>query len=318
MIKNPPRDLQVEVEKLTGFFRGVCEDVNDPLKAGRIRVRIFGIHTPKVIKSDIEGIPTDELPWAEPCMPIQEGSISGFGIWAVPLQGSHVMVFFENSNPSQPRYFASMPGIPESRESYSNNNRATSKRTDGFRDPDGKYPLNSRLGEPDVDRMARGVSTGTLVDTKNGQLDSGVSVAGGGSWSEPSSPYSAKYPHNMVIATHGGVVIELDSTEGSKRFQIYHPSNTYIECDNSGNLVIKNKADRYEITVGNRNSHVQGNDNDTADGNRNIKVGGNETKEIGGNETKDVGGNVEITVGGNVDLTAGGIVTITASTINLN
>jgi hypothetical protein len=239
-------------------------------------------------------------------------------MWSVPLQGSQVMLFFENENASQPRYFASMPGIPESKESYKNNNRVTSKRTDGFRDPDGKYPLGSRLGEPDVHRLARGVTQDTAVSSKNSNRDTGVSIAGGGSWSEPSSPYNAQYPHNMIIATHGGVIIELDSTEGSKRFHIYHPSNTYIECDNSGNLVIKNEADRYEITVGNRNSHVKGNDNDTADGNKNVKVGGNETKEVGGNETKEVGGNVTINVGGNVDLTAGGIVTVTASTINLN
>lgn len=310
MIKNPPRDLQIDVEKLVGFFRGVVEDNKDPLKAGRVRVRVHGLHTSKVIKSETEGIPTDELPWAEPCFPIQEGSISGFGMWSVPLQGSHVMVFFENSNPSQPRYFASMPGIPESKESYKNNNRATSKRTDGFRDPDGKYPLSNRLGEPDVHRLARGVTQDTAVSKKNSDRDTGVSTAGGGSWSEPSSPYNAKYPHNMVIATHGGVVIELDSTEGSKRFHIYHPSNTYVECDNSGNLVIKNKADRYEITIGNRNSHVQGNNNETVDGNENVKIGGNETKEVGGN--------VEITVTGNVDLTAGGNVTVLASTINLN
>ena len=90
MIKNSPKDLQIDIERLNGFYRGVVEDNKDPLKAGRVRVRIHGLHTSKKLKSDIEGIPTNELPWAEPCMPIHEGSVSGFGAWAVPLQGSHV------------------------------------------------------------------------------------------------------------------------------------------------------------------------------------------------------------------------------------
>jgi hypothetical protein len=47
MIKNSIRDIKFNVEKLTGFYRGVVEDNKDPLKAGRVRVRIHGLHTPK-------------------------------------------------------------------------------------------------------------------------------------------------------------------------------------------------------------------------------------------------------------------------------
>ena len=115
MQKNSPKDYFIDSMKLNGFYRGVVEDNDDPEKAGRVRVRIFGIHTEKINKTEIEGIPIDELPWAEPCLPIIEGSISGFGMWGVPLQGAHVMLFFENGNVSNPRYFASMPGIPESK-----------------------------------------------------------------------------------------------------------------------------------------------------------------------------------------------------------
>lgn len=80
MLKNQPADLQVESDKLNGFFRGVVENNNDPEKAGRVRVRIFGLHTEKKLKTETEGIPTEELPWAEPCFPIVEGSVSGFGM----------------------------------------------------------------------------------------------------------------------------------------------------------------------------------------------------------------------------------------------
>lgn len=307
MIKNSPYDLQLDPDKLFGFYRGVVEDNNDPEKAGRVRVRVFGLHTEKNTKTEIEGIPTDELPWAEPCLPVVEGSISGFGMWGVPLQGSHVMVFFENTNPMQPRYFASMPGIPQSKESLKksevNKNVPTSKK-DGFRDPDGKYP--TRTGEPDVHRLARGESSQTLVQTKRTNLDKAVPIAYGGSWSEPDPPYNAKYPHNFVFTTHGGLTVELDSTPGSKRFHVFHPSNTYIECDNNGVLVIRNQSDKYEIVIGDRKVHVQGDNDETVDNDERVKVKGNKSTEINGNEFRRVEGDQELDLRGDVTYDVGG------------
>lgn len=333
MIKNNPADLQINIENLNGFYRGVVEDNRDPLKVGRVRVRIHGLHTPKKEKSDIEGIPTDELPWAEPCMPIHEGSVSGFGAWAVPLQGSQVMLFFEDSNPSQPRYFASMPGIPEAKEQFSINTRATSKK-DGFRDPDGEYPSKHRLGEPDFHRLARGVSSETLVSTKNQQKAIGIPTALGGTWSEPDSPYNAQYPHNHVIATHGGITIELDSTPGSTRLHLYHPSNSFIEVDNDGNMVVKNNAEKYEIVLEGKNIYIRQQRNITIDGESKKKVVGNEaievggdreekidgdlTKTIDGDKTETIGGDLSITITGNGTIDATGNLSITSPAINLN
>ena len=310
MQKNSLSDLMPESNKLFGFYRGVVEDNNDPKKAGRVRIRIFGLHTEKKNKTDTEGIPTDELPWAEPCLPIIEGSISGFGMWGVPLQGSHVMIFFENGNLLQPRYFASMPGIPENKKSLKKtlvNKEEVVSKNDGFRDPDGKYP--TRVGEPDVHRLARGESGQTLVNTKKSYRDKVVPTAYGGNWSEPEPAYNAKYPENFVFTTHGGLTVELDSTPGSKRFHIYHPSNTYIECDNDGVLVIRNQSDKYEIVIGNRNSHIKGANNETVDADERVKVKGNKSTEINGDEFRrvegdqqsDLRGDVQQVIGGNLD-----------------
>ena len=343
MQKNSLSDLMPESNKLFGFYRGVVEDNNDPKKAGRVRIRIFGLHTEQKNKTDTEGIPTDELPWAEPCLPIIEGSISGFGMWGVPLQGSHVMLFFENGNLFQPRYFASMPGIPENKKSLKKtlvNKEESVSKNDGFRDPDGRYP--TRTGEPDVHRLARGESNQTLVQTKRENLDRGVGVAYGGNWEEPDPAYNAKYPENFVFTTHGGLTVELDSTPGSKRFHIYHPSNTYIECDNDGNLVIRNQGDKYEIIIQSRYIHilndnivtvdaderhkVKGNkfteineDEDRrVDGDRRTEIRGDETKAVSGNETDTVSGDLTINVTGAVNLTSSTIVNVKAPKINLN
>jgi hypothetical protein len=324
MLKTGIADTQIEVEKLHGFYMGVVEDNIDPLKAGRVRVRIHGIHSEQTIKDELDGIPVDELPWAEPVLPIYEGSVSGFGIWSVPRQGSLVVLFFLNGNVFQPRYFGSLPGIPESQEHYSSNESLN--RSVGFKDPDGKYPLSKRLGEPDVERLARGVKADTIVETKDNNRDTGVSIAGGGTWDEPQSPFAAEYPENFVIHTHNGLVIELDNTEGNRRINIYHPSNSFIEIDESGNMVIKNAAEKYEITLSGRNVHVVSQENKTIDSDKNLKVGGNHNEEIGGNKTEEINGNKEetvngnlnITVSGNVNLQASGIVTIQGSIVNIN
>jgi hypothetical protein len=305
MIKNPLSDTKIETEKMVGFYRGVVEDNNDPLKAGRVRVRIWGLHTSQKIQDDEKGIPTEHLDWAEPCLSLSEGSISGFGTWNVPLQGSHVMLFFENGNIAQPRYFATMPGIPESKESLDTNNSqdkilagdSTSYR--GFQDPNGVYPTDARIGEPDVHRLARGISNDTLVDTKNANRDLGVPTALGGSWSEPASPYNAKYPHNIVIATHGGITVEYDSTPSHTRLHFYHPSNSYIEIDNDGNMVIKNGNQKYEIVLSDNNIHIKRDRNLTIDNDSTKLVKGNSLEEISGDETRQIGGDVNETIDGN-------------------
>jgi len=283
--------MAVESEKLLGFYRGVIEDNNDPEKAGRVRVRIFGIHTEKKLKDETEGIPTEELPWAEPCMPLIEGSISGFGAWSVPVQGSHVMVFFADGNIMQPMFFATLPGIPEKKQPLKKTvvtQEQNLPKNIGFRDPDNQYPTKEKLGEPDVHRLARGVSNETLVTTKEENLDQAVQEAFGGSWDEPDPAFAAQYPHNFVFTTHGGLTVELDSTPGAKRFQIYHPSNSYIECDNDGNIVYRNNADKYEITIQSRFVHILQDNFETVEGDERVKVVGDKYTEINGEENRQV------------------------------
>ena len=257
---------------MNGFYRAIVEDNNDPTKRGRVRVRIWGLHTDKLTKTVKEGIPTNELPWAEPCLPIHEGGVSGFGIFGVPLQGSHVMVFFENNNLNQPRYFASLPSFPTQAPD-------TSK---GFNDPAGKYPKRERLNEPDYHRLSRGESSRTLVDKKNSDAAKAVATATGKTWNEPSL-YNSRYPHNFVIATHGGVVIEMDSTPQGNRLHLYHPSNSYVEIGHNGDMIIRNQNDKYEIVLGSKNAHTKGDDNTTADGDINIFAGANVNVKATGN-----------------------------------
>lgn len=303
MFKREPTDLKPTQSTLTGIYRGVVEDNVDPLKAGRCKIRVFSIHTNKKMKDEYEGIPTDELPWAEPALGITEGSVTGFGVWSVPLQGSHVFVFFESGHIMNPRYFASVPGVPTEAPDTS----------DGFNDPAGQYPNTSSteptkpnaLNEADYHRLARGETGNTPVSYRNANLDTGVQQADGGTWDEPSSAYAASYPHNVVFATHAGLVIEVDSTSGNERYHIFHPSNTFIEVDVDGNVIVKNAKKKYEIVGDDKNIHIILDHNQTVDGQRTDRVALDEIRYVGQTRDEEVVEDIEQDVGENKYITIG-------------
>lgn len=223
--------------------------------------------------------------------------MTGFGLWSVPLQGSHVFVFFEGGHILHPRYFATVPGIPSE-------NPNTSK---GFNDPDGMYPNTTsvepekpnELNEADFHRLARGDTSNTPISYRNSNLDTDVSKADGNTWDEPSSAYSAQYPHNIVFSTHSGLTIEVDSTPGEERYHIFHPSNTFIEVDKDGNVIVKNAKRKYEIVGNDKNIHIMLNHNQTVDGQRTDKVYKDEIRYVGQTREETIVEDVDQTIGEN-------------------
>ncbi len=86
------------------WWIGVVEDRRDPLFLGRAKVRIVGWHT-----SDKTVMPTENLPWAEPIMPIDHGK-NPVGV----REGDYVVGFFKDSVQMQePVMIGVLPGIPE-------------------------------------------------------------------------------------------------------------------------------------------------------------------------------------------------------------
>jgi len=75
------------------MYSGICEDnKTDPLKLGRIKVRVFGVHRDNRNNDKYEGIPTKDLPWANPVF--GSSSIDGISDFNIPSQGSTVIVAF--------------------------------------------------------------------------------------------------------------------------------------------------------------------------------------------------------------------------------
>ena len=133
---------------MMNIWQGVVEDRYDPLKLGRCRVRILGLHTTN--KIDGEGIPTEHLPWATPSQPITSAAMNGIGTTPMgPVEGTWVFGFFrDGGNEQEPVMIGTFGGIPE--KDYKHDPQK------GFNDPFGTYPLTTHLGEPDTNRAARG------------------------------------------------------------------------------------------------------------------------------------------------------------------
>lgn len=94
-----------------GFYRGEVVDVNDPKRAGRVKIRVFSI---------FDDVPVDALPWAI----MGNGAIGGdsdYGVFYVPDIGSHMLVVFENGDPDQPIYLGALPARPHGPSEKSKN-----------------------------------------------------------------------------------------------------------------------------------------------------------------------------------------------------
>lgn len=75
---------------------------------------------------------------------------------------------------------------------------------------------------------------------------------------EPASAYAAQYPHNRVITSKSGHVIEIDDTPENERIHIYHKSGSYTEINKEGQVVNKSVGDNYEIVQKNKTLYIEG------------------------------------------------------------
>jgi len=74
---------------------GEVVDIADPLKEGRVKVKVYG---------KFDQIPTEHIPWAYPANNMTAGSATGGGFFSVPKLKSLVAVRFDNGNIYHPEY----------------------------------------------------------------------------------------------------------------------------------------------------------------------------------------------------------------------
>jgi len=132
-------------------YYGIVEDRQDPLKIGRVRVRVHGVHTSSKLS-----VSTPDLPWAQVMLPTTSAGLSGFGTQHGLVEGSTVILFFRDEYKQQPVIIGSAPGIPSSgyrqstddklmtrdvKHGFNDPRRLTASAYDGT--PDGKNPEHS-------------------------------------------------------------------------------------------------------------------------------------------------------------------------------
>ena len=86
------------------WFIGIVEDIDDPKKLGRAKVRVLNEH------DDVE---TDNIPWAHVMMPVTSASVEGVGETPYLSVGSRIIGFFMDGGEKQmPMIIGSFPTIP--------------------------------------------------------------------------------------------------------------------------------------------------------------------------------------------------------------
>lgn len=276
------------------WFTGVVEDRDDPQEMGRVRVRIFGLHT-----DDISKIRTSDLPWAHTMMPTTSASISGLG-WSPTglVEGSWVVGFFADGDSCQdPIILGSIHGYPTQNVNDRN----------AFKDFNGNYPR--WYNETDVSKVARnewkdhvsyysryqeqikGIEKSTKPYIPTVVSDSQEETRG--TWEEPEPRRGVRgtYPFVHTFESETGIIREIDDSENNSRIVEHHPAGTFYEIFPDGDKVTKVSGENYTIVVYDDNILIRGTQNITIEGDQRVLVKGDYVMEVMGDYNLKVHGN---------------------------
>lgn len=209
------------------WFIGQVEDIEDPEKTGRVRVRIQGVHPDEKTK-----VPTNALPWATPLMPITSASLQKVGTFATGMEiGTTVIGFFmDGRDGNYPIIMGTVAGKGKLGDDDSNDlpdealgRTKIVKKQDGPEPPSAsraKYPYNkvirSRSGHvielddtPDNERIHIYHKSGTYseINNKGRRVDKSVDDKIEISLKD----YSIFVKGNINIESEGSVVITAGS-----------------------------------------------------------------------------------------------------------
>jgi hypothetical protein len=310
------------------WWIGVVEDRADPAQLGRCKVRIIGYHT-----EDLVELPTTELPWAVPIMPMTSASISGVGETPAYVEGTTVVGFFSDGEDEQvPIIFGTLPGKPRNKRTDS---------TKGFADPYGVYPREGESGlnglqEPDLSRLARNAAAEghqSLINKRatrqeaipraaaphieSIQDDKAGAVYDREIWEEPEPRFGADHP---ILGDDAEVVYNASNEKPNfnNKTSVY-PYNKVTETEtghvfevddtpNNGRIhEYHNAGTFYEIQAdGSKTTKVVGDEYEITLKDKKVYIKGTCDVTIGGDARMLVTKDMYLEVGGNLFTTVGG------------
>ena len=259
------------------IYRGIVEDNNSPSKDGRLKVRIFGIHS-----EDKNLVPTETLPWAEVMQSLFFGYGSGIGITSIPKTGTWVFVVLENDNPNNPIVIGAVAGKAKSSSDYS-------------------LPISGRLGYYDVNELANnGYPNNHVIETLNGHI---IEI------DESSGSEKIRFFHtngNEILMNNNGITV----TSIANRNEITTGKFTQtvlntMEINANGAISIN--------TSGSVNISSNGVTNILANNDVNLKSAAVCNIESASDTNLTVKGNLTANVTGTSTVTSTGAITITSS-----
>lgn len=196
----------------------------------------------------------------------------------------------------------------------------------GFQDPNRVYPTPATQNKPDTNVLALGVNSTHISSNPaspsgdNSELSRGASPAArsasrkrdvpmagrnGETWSQPESPYAARYPYNKVFGGESGHVLEIDDTPGAERLNFAHRSGTFDEIGPDGTKVTKIVGDGYTIYENDGFILIEGQANVHVAGACNVYIAGDTNLTMHGKASIDVHNDLDLNVGGHIAVSAG-------------
>lgn len=236
-----------------GLWRGRVEDVDDPERRGRMRVRVYAVHT-----EDENQVPVNRLPWAEPCF--QDAGIN-YGEFHCPYRiGDMVWVMFEGGNADYPVWMGSWYGEDEIPEEL-----IDPKQPFGY--PHRQMVFKSRRGHK------------LEVSDEYGDLEIKLTdVKGNFIWLDTEE--------NVLRIWWQGDKEEIIT--GNYTLCVDGNKTEVIGGDHNRTIV----GDEKLVLTGTKHHSVQGDYKLTVGGNRAVGIGGNETVGVGGNMNHNTGGTI--------------------------
>ena len=225
-----------------GPYRGIVTDNNDPDLACRVKATI-----PELYYDPYEGT-CMESPWLEAA----GAATSGQGSVWVPPVGSAIWVWVEDSSEEGVAWSLMYLCGPAARTKAESGVPAVARGVDDESAAAFKGGVVDATTGVNVPRyLIPNPGTGIAFTEDTGGFPGEVSepTAFQAELSMPNTFNEGVYPHNRVIKTPGGIVLEVDDTPDNERVHIWHPSGSYWELNARGAMV-ERSAKKFQETEG--------------------------------------------------------------------
>ena len=295
------------------YLYGIVEDRNDPLKVGRVRVRVHGVHT-----DDKSKIASPDLPWSHVIMPATTAGLGGFGIQHSLVEGTTVFGFFRDEDMQDFVVMGVQQGISQQGYKETITDELILRDIDkGFNDPrrntEADYDgTNDGLNPPSAPNRPNSLSL-SLETSPHLLKDAGIKYDGTGSTREEYTEADKTLPYYPLVkdATDVNVFSTGDAIYDSRDMSEYitnaksnatpmYPFNKALYTESGHIVELDDTRDNERISIEHRTGTFLEIDKD---GNQIHRVVNDNYAVICKDNELYVGGKVNIKVLGDVDLT---------------